>query len=138
MTELRWKQRFRNFQKAYEVFERILSIENPNEAERMGLIKSYEILFELSWKLIKDYLSVQGFDVRSPREAFKRAFQIEIISDGEIWLSALENRNETVHTYDETTALQTVELIKEKYSKMFKELYLFFERENLKDAESIE
>ncbi len=56
MQDIRWKQRFQNFEKAYKVFEKILKIKNPNKAEKMGLIQAFEISFELSWKLLKDHL----------------------------------------------------------------------------------
>ena len=52
-SDVRWKQRFENFERSFLTFSRILKIESPNEAERMGLVQAFEIVFELSWKTLK-------------------------------------------------------------------------------------
>ena len=127
-TNIRWKQRFQNFEKAYNTLWRILDIQNPNEAEKMGLIQAFEIVFELSWKTIKDYLFELGFDEKSPRETLKQAFQNEIIADGHIWMEALEKRNETVHTYDEEIAQLVEQKIRENYAPMLRELYFYLKK----------
>ena len=67
------------------------------------LYQFYEICFELSWKTMKDYLESEGFEVKSPREAIKLAFQTGLVEDGELWIEALEARNMTSHIYDEET-----------------------------------
>jgi nucleotidyltransferase substrate binding protein (TIGR01987 family) len=123
-NDIRWKQRFQNFEKAYQLLERTIKIEKLSEAERGGLIQFYEMSIELSWKLLKDYLAKDGFMIKSPREAIKQAFQSEIITDGRTWLEALESRNLTSHIYDEETALKVVKEIKEKYFPIITQLYI--------------
>ena len=54
--EIRWKQRFVNFEKTFLLLERTVKIGELSEAERGGLIQFYEVSFELSWKTMKDYL----------------------------------------------------------------------------------
>jgi nucleotidyltransferase substrate binding protein (TIGR01987 family) len=39
-----------------------------------------------------------------PREAIKRAFQNQILSEGELWLDMLGKRNLLAHTYDEDSS----------------------------------
>jgi nucleotidyltransferase substrate binding protein (TIGR01987 family) len=56
--------------------------------EKTRIIQFFEVTFELSWKLLKDYCEFLGFTVNSPREAIKRALSIDMISNGEIWLRA--------------------------------------------------
>ena len=121
--EIRWKQRFVNFEKAFQTLERTVVIENPSEAERGGLIQFFEVAFELSWKTLKDYLEAGGFQVKSPREVLKQAFQSGIIQDGHAWMEALEDRNLTAHTYNEETALKIERLIREKYFPAIAALY---------------
>ncbi|MEW6006730.1 MAG: nucleotidyltransferase substrate binding protein [bacterium] len=121
--DVRWKQRFQNFEKAYLLIERTVAINNPSEAEKGGLIQFYEMSFELAWKLMKDYLSEQGWNVQTPREAIKQAFQSGLIEDGQIWIEALEDRNLTTHTYDESTADKVVSTIKKAYFPMLQQLY---------------
>ncbi len=121
--DIRWKQRFQNFDKAYLLLERTLKIENPSEAEKGGIIQFYEMAFDLAWKLMKDYLDEQGFTVQSPREAIKQAFQSSIIEDGHIWIDALEDRNLTTHTYDEEIATEVVSKIRLVYFPALSQLH---------------
>jgi nucleotidyltransferase substrate binding protein (TIGR01987 family) len=127
--EIRWKQRFTNFEKAFRLLERALKIETPSEIEKGGIIQFYEIAFELSWKLLKDYLESLGYDVQSPRTAIKQSFQTGIINDGELWIEALEARNLTSHIYNEDTANLVVSNIKNKYYSLLKDLYLFLKEQ---------
>jgi len=127
--EIRWKQRFQNFEKAYQSFGRIISIETPNEAERMGLIQSFEIVFELSWKTLKDYLSAQGYLEKTPRSVLKVAFRDGIISNGHDWIEALESRNETVHTYNDDMAEKLDKKIREIYAPIIHDLYSHLQQE---------
>ena len=124
--DIRWKQRFQNYEKAYRVLCRLVTIPDPNEGERMGLIQAFEIMFELSWKLMGDYLKQIGYDTPGPRPTIKQAFQINLIADGHTWMHMLDNRNLTTHTYNETIALAMVADIKEKYQPLFKQLHARF------------
>jgi len=128
-TELRWKQRFENFENAYQTYERILAIKEPNEAERMGLIQAFEIVFELSWKTLKDYLVVQGYQEKSPRGVLKVAFQDQIITHGHDWMDGLASRNQTVHTYNNEMAIKLDAKIREVYAPMIRDLYLTLKNE---------
>ncbi len=126
LDDIRYKQRFENFEKSFLLLEQALDIKEPSIIEKAGIVQFFEITFELSWKLMKDYLSYIGYEVKSPREAIKTSFSIEIIGDGEIWLNALADRNLTVHTYDETQADEIYRRIKSLYFKLLQELYLKF------------
>ncbi len=55
MEELRYIQRFRNFEKAYLKIKEIAELNNKNEYEKMALIQAFEYNYELSWNLLKDY-----------------------------------------------------------------------------------
>ena len=123
LKDIRWKERFENFEKSYKLLEKYINQKNKTELEKAGLIQFYEMTFELSWKLLKDYLEAIGFDVKSPRETIKQAFQIELIDNGHIWMDALLNRNITTHTYNEELAEKILKEIKERYFLQFKKLY---------------
>ena len=123
MKEIRWKYRFDNFSKSFEVLKRSLEIDNPTEVERGGVIQFYEMSFELAWKLIKDYLQEEGFDVRSPRAAIKQGIQMELLNDPYKWMDALEDRNLTAHTNDEETAIRVYDSIRNNYFPILKDLY---------------
>lgn len=123
--ETRWHQRFQNFTNSLEALNRAVDIEEPSETEKGGVIKFYEVTFELAWKTLKDYLESEGFILKSPRETIKQAFQMEIIVNGEEWLEALDDRNLTSHIYDNEVANQVVDKIKNKYFVQLKELHSY-------------
>lgn len=121
--DIRWQQRFQNYEKAFLLLERALAIETPSEVERGGIIQFYEMAFELAWKLMKDYLEQQGFTVNAPRDAIKQAFQANILDDGQLWMNALSDRNLTTHTYDENKAIEVVAKIRSHYFPALQQLY---------------
>ena len=104
MADVRYIQRFENFEKSFLLLKGALEIETASIVEKGGVIQFFETSFELAWKLMKDYLEFQGYDVSSPREAIKLAFSSNLIENGMLWLDALMDRNLIVHTYDETMA----------------------------------
>jgi len=104
--EIRWRQRFENFEKSYLLLKQSMEIESPSVVERAGLIQFFEITVELSWKLLKDYLESQDVNPKFPRDVIKEAFRYELIEDGDAWMTMLGDRNLTVHTYNETTAAE--------------------------------
>lgn len=71
---------------------------------------------------MKDYLELEGFEVKSPRKTIQTAFQIQLITDGHVWIDALDKRNLMAHTYDEEVAKEAENLIKQKYYAAIKEL----------------
>ena len=80
----------RNFQKSLLYLQEALQIENPDVSQRAGMIQFFEMTFELAWNTLKDYLQAQGFiDIKSPRSAIKKGFEIDLITDGEGWLKLL-------------------------------------------------
>jgi len=121
--EIRWKQRFQNFESAYQKLEKAAGQESYSEMERAGLIQFFEFTFELAWKTLKDYLESEGYVTKSPKETLKQAFQIGLLADGHTWMDALEDRNLLAHTYDEKTSLKVQGLIKKKYFPAMKSLY---------------
>jgi nucleotidyltransferase substrate binding protein (TIGR01987 family) len=129
-NNIRWKQRFSNFKKAYAVYKRLCLLSDPSEGEEMGLIQAFEILFELSWKVLQDYLKEQGYLVKGPRNVLKQAFQDGIINEGHTWLEALEKRNQTVHMYDNDLASALVKTIRDDYHILFDELHDFLKEKD--------
>ena len=124
--QIRWRQRFQNFKKAFEVLERTLAIEQPSKAEKGGIFQFFEVCFELSWKLLKDYIEAEGEIVKSPRETLKKAYLLKIITAGNVWLDALEDRNLSTHVYDEDQINEIIDRIKNIYSKEIQALYQYF------------
>lgn len=59
--DIRWKQRFFNFSKAYKQLKKFVSEKELNEMEEQGLIKAFEYTYELSWKNLQDLLKEKGY-----------------------------------------------------------------------------
>lgn len=129
LKDIRWKQRFENFNKVYILLEKYSKKTNLNELEQAGIIQFFEMTFEIAWKVLKDYLEKDGFMVKSPREAIKQAFQNDLINDGHIWIEALANRNLTTHTYDSELSSKMVKEIVDKYFPEIKIMHDKLEKE---------
>jgi nucleotidyltransferase substrate binding protein (TIGR01987 family) len=124
--DIRWQQRFHQFEKAFGLLRQAIAIEQPSVVERAGLIQFFEMAFELGWKLLKDYEEAEGFTVKSPRDAIKQAFQAGFVRRGHDWMDALEDRNLTTHTYNEQTAIAVERKIRKNYFPCLQELHRDF------------
>ncbi|MBI3577372.1 nucleotidyltransferase substrate binding protein [Candidatus Gottesmanbacteria bacterium] len=79
--------------------------EVKNQLEKDGAIQRFEFVFELVWKMLKDYAEDKGrFDAASPKDAFRVAADLGVIDDPLIWFDFLKSRNEATHLYDEQKA----------------------------------
>lgn len=76
---------------------------------------------------MKDYLELEGFEVKSPRSTIQTAFQTQLVTDGHTWIDALEKRNLMAHTHDESVAKQAEDLIKQQYYPIIKDLLIKLE-----------
>ena len=128
-SDIRWIQRFHNYEKALSHLEKALQLKNPDFLQKAGIIQLFEMSFELAWNVVKDYLEDQGFvDVKSPRSALKKGFEVGLIADGHRWMELLIDRNLTAHTYDEEKATEVENLIHHKYFPLLKALYTGLKR----------
>ena len=96
-----------------------------------GLVQTYEFTYELAINTTRDYLVNSGHpldEVISPRVTVKQALNDRIMTDGTVWMSAIEDRNLTSHTYDEEIAKEVVKNICEKYFFIIEDLYNYFKK----------
>lgn len=123
--EIRWQQRLENFGKALAKLEAACDKLDYSDLERAGLVQMFEFSFELSWRVLKDLLFYEGYDVKTPREVIRKSFEVEYINedDTEVFLDALAKRNLLTHTYEEKTALEAEDLIKHQYYPLLQRIY---------------
>jgi nucleotidyltransferase substrate binding protein (TIGR01987 family) len=132
MTEdIRWKQRFSNFNKAYEDLnaEVALRASRPlSRLEEKGLIQSFEYTHELAWNVLKDYLAdVAGTTgLMGSKDTTREAFKRGLIEDGEAWMDMIKSRNLTSHVYDQETAKAIANDISQRYHAQFAGLQAHF------------
>ena len=121
--DIRWKQRFQNFDRAFIFLSKSCQLEVYDELQGAGLVQSFEFTFELAWKTLKDYMQDQGLEVQFPREVIKQAFTAQLIEDGKLWIEMLDKRNELTHTYNQEQAEKAVRIIRNKYFPAIKQVY---------------
>ena len=114
--DVRWRQRFEHLDRACDRLIEATDILDPSDLERTGLIKLYEMAFELSWKTLKDLLNFEGFeDVVSPKAMLRTAHEAGWIDAIDVWLRMLDARNRASHVYDESEAVSLVADIGDAY-----------------------
>lgn len=120
---IRWKQRFEHFVNAFKQLKNAKQLKEERdftELELQGVIQAFEVSQELSWKVMKDFLEEQGkTDLFGSKNAVKEAFNVGLISKGEVWLDMIKSRNLTSHIYDEKEVLAILEIILNDYFPVF-------------------
>jgi len=121
----RWQQRLDNFEKALDQLRLACKKQQYTDLERAGLVQMFEFTFELGWKTLKDLLFFEGYDVKTPREIIRKAYEAGYLdeNDTETYLEALDKRNILSHTYQQELAEQAQKLITQSYCPMFTRLY---------------
>lgn len=140
MIDIRWSQRFNHFKKAYSQLQEALDLMDARELsniEKQGAIQAFEFTYELAWNVLRDFLVWQGIEtISGSRDAIREGFKRELISDGHAWLGMLQDRNRTVHTYNEETAKEILNHLQHKYSVLFAEFFqTFSEKQKQLDEE---
>jgi nucleotidyltransferase substrate binding protein (TIGR01987 family) len=135
--DIRWQQRFQNFQKALQQLSKAVDLSQQrdlSELEKQGLIQAFEFTHELAWNVMRDYFAYQGnTSIMGSRDAVREAFQKSLVTDGEGWMEMIQSRNQTSHTYNQAVADEIVE----KVITLYHDLFLAFEKrmQGFKDAE---
>jgi len=138
MEDIRWEQRFSNFNKAVLKLEESVNyiklnylndedelndenLENVvEELIKEGLIQRFEYTHELAWNVMKDYAFFQGNStIGGSRDATREAFKLQIIENADIWMDMIQSRNKTSHTYNEEIANEIFGKIINDYFQLF-------------------
>ena len=134
--DIRWQQRFQNFQKALQQLSKAVDLSQQrdlSELEKQGLIQAFEFTHELAWNVMRDYFAYQGnTSIMGSRDAVREAFQKSLVTDGEGWMEMIQSRNRTSHTYNQDVADEIVG----KVITLYHDLFLAFDKrmQGLTDA----
>jgi nucleotidyltransferase substrate binding protein (TIGR01987 family) len=119
-------KKYENFCAALENMKEIYKYEEPyDNVVLTGLVGLYEICFEQAWKAMKELLEMHGYEegaTGSPKIILKTAYKSGMIKEEELWLRALQERNNVAHSYNQNVAREIVELAKSEFYNMFCEL----------------
>jgi len=143
-TDIRWKQRFQNFRRAFGLLREALEakcLDEYSDLEQEGIVQRFEYTFELVWKIFKDYLEFSNIPLTeaTPRKVIKECAATNIFGEAgivpEVFLDMMLARNTLSHTYDFECFRQAVVKIKEQYFPELEKAYQFFtNKETTSDA----
>jgi len=119
--DIRWKQRFSNYQKALSQLRKFIDKGELNELELQGLVQAFEYTYELAWNVIKDYFTyVQAEqNILGSRDAFRLAFNRGLVSDGKVWMDMIASRVKSSHTYDDDIVNELTKKIINDYYPLY-------------------
>jgi nucleotidyltransferase substrate binding protein (TIGR01987 family) len=119
-------KKYDNFCSALSNMKEIYKYSEPYDTVILtGLVGLYELCFEQAWKLMKELLELHGYEegaTGSPKMILKTAYAAGMIKDEKIWLSALQERNNVAHSYNQNIAYGIILRAKEDFFDMFCEL----------------
>jgi nucleotidyltransferase substrate binding protein (TIGR01987 family) len=93
------------------------------DSVRDGVIQRFEFCTELSWKTVREYLLDQGYsNINSPKAVMKQAYADGLLEDEHGWLELLNARNLISHIYDEATAIEIFQGIRDTYAPLLRKL----------------
>ena len=128
--DIRWIQRFQNYNKALQTVRRAVELaeQRPlSELEQQGLIQGFEFTHELAWNVLKDYLEEQGFvGIIGSKNAAREAFKNGLIDEGQVWMDMIKARNLTSHTYNTEIADSIVSDIRVRFFPAFVQMAAYF------------
>ena len=103
----RLNQRMTSARKALASLEELVGLPRPTAVERDAAIQRFEYTCEATWKAIQLGLRDQeGLDAASPKAIVRASRQVGLLDDdaARAALAMVDDRNETVHTYNEAVA----------------------------------
>jgi len=125
--DIRWKQRLQNFSRAIKLLQEVpkLDLRKLSFLEKEGIIQRFAYTLELAWKTLKDKMENDGIilDRISPKMVLKEAYKAKYISNIELWIEMVNDRNFLSHTYDFETFEAIITDIQKHYTALISDLY---------------
>lgn len=137
-TDIRWKQRFQNFEKAFVKLKEAIDKKELNELERNGPVQRFEFTLDLSWKVMKDFLEEKGFVFKpSPKDTIRLAAESGFIDYAQILIDGLEIRNELSHDYSGEKFEKMESQLRMEVYPAIEKLYEFLKSQIANDQKSL-
>ena len=105
----RLKERLAVADKALTTLCLLPSTAEVDDIVRDAAIQRFEYTFEALWKAAHSYLQVrEGLESGSPKSVIRNCLQVAVLTDTQarLALAMVDDRNLTVHTYNEELARQ--------------------------------
>lgn len=135
--DIRWKQRFANFEQTFLRLKEAMEMDSLNELERNGLVQRFEFTLDMSWKVMKDFLEYKGFSFKpSPKDTFRQAQASKYIDYAQALIDGLTLRNELSHDYDGKKFEESEKSLRKDIYPALAKLYDFYRSELDKTEEA--
>jgi len=129
--DIRWQQRFQNFEKAFFRLKEALDEKYLNELERNGLVQRFEFTLELCWNTLKDYMEAEGLQFKpTPKETIRQANKSGLLENAQELIDGLDVRNELSHDYSGEKFEKSEDKIRHQIFPAIEKVYLFFKNQS--------
>jgi nucleotidyltransferase substrate binding protein (TIGR01987 family) len=101
-------------ERAYKRFEEVLKRDPLKDDIAIDAsIQRFEFTYELGWKTLRRFLSLEGVIAATPKEVLQEAFRLGWLIEGDaFWSQIIKDRNMTSDTYDQKIALSVYQRVK--------------------------
>lgn len=103
----RYRERLALARQALDTLEEALAIADPSRIVRDAAIQRFEYTLEAVWKAAQSYLrELEGLDTGSPKAVVRACRRLGLLGEESAMLALqmIDDRNLTVHTYNESVA----------------------------------
>lgn len=99
-------------QKSIRELDQALKSKRMDDIQFDAICKRFEVCFEYTWKHFKQVSNDAGVEIYTPKDAIKEAVKMKLISNLDLWLDFLHERNLSVHNYYSGDPDETLKKIK--------------------------
>jgi nucleotidyltransferase substrate binding protein (TIGR01987 family) len=112
---------YENFGKAFTKLQEFSTLFDGSEIHMAAVIQAFELTFEQCWKSMQKQAGAEGINIASPKKAMEWAMQADWIAtaDEKSWLTMIEDRNLSSHTYRAAIAKEVCDRTRATYLKLF-------------------
>lgn len=125
-VRLTYQYTVRMFMHLKNIKDNYKKLDNPDELTkeiyRDSIIKKYETLEDLCWKMLSKIFKASGLEINNPRGCYVQAFKEGYIEDIHVWNDILLSRNSTAHIYNEEDYEQIKDKIINQYMDAIEKL----------------
>ena len=120
----RWRYRFENFERALASLNRGVALAKASglkEIERAGLLQTFNLAWDLAWKVLREFIEEEGRIVVqpiTPHATVRAAMEAGLIFDGQDWMDALETRNKIAHIHSLEMADEFLPEVENRFAPM--------------------
>ena len=121
-ASLKESSSFKNFSKTLRNLERSTATPAVEPRDLSGVIKDFEMAYELSWNVLKKALLLAGHQTLGAKDVYTKAFHLGYLDDEQTWLKMIADRNFSAHVYDEKDARRIAQNVTQTYLPALKKL----------------